>query len=1250
MKKIMILIFKLTLDSNNHPHISYYDYSNGDLKYAEWTGSDWDIQTVDSNGNIGEYTSIDLDSNDHPHISYYDYSNYNLKYAEWTGSDWDIQTVDSTEDVGWDTSIVLDSDNHPHISYSDNTNTNLKYAKWTGSDWNIRTVDSSGAVGWHTSIDLDSNDHPHISYMDYSKTGDGDLKYARWTGLDWELETVDSYDIVGLCTSIGLDSNDHPHISYYDGSNVDLKYAKWTGSEWDIQTVDSNGDVGGWTSIDLDSGDYPHISYYDSSKGDLKYAKWTGSEWDIQTVDSNGNVGGFTSIVLDSYNHPHISYLDYSNGDLKYAKWNSGNVQPVADFSWFPTNPNPGQTTTFDASDSYDPDGNIIEYQWDWNNDGTYDESHSTPTATHSWSDAGYYPVELTVIDNEYEEGDITQTVQIGSQNQPPNTPIITSGQSQGVVNRALEYYSETTDPDGDALYYKWDSGDGGYSGWYGTYNNGESCGVSISWLNPGTYDVRVKAKDSDGAMSEWSQPFTVTITVNHPPTVQIKDITPFPVKINEPFKLIAHAEDPDGDDILEYRWYYYTFPWLIYKLLGSSTEPEFNCESGFPTPLVYALGVQCKDESGEWSKFPKVEWKIFPDMSQLVALDVVDCDHLIRSPYSFSWNRHNDDCKSSADKDSGEISVYVKDGFGHQDATAILGGRVNLGGSSEHLTTFEATAKFVTQGGKKGGAYSYLSVGAKGGGMVDYFGKNKQIDKYWDWSMIIGVLLEAIGWISIFNPAEYTAVQILINYLKDELYKQFVEKLVDLTSDYAFNQALRKEGRTYILKTPKLSACYNTDFIAQAYAKERSTSSPELLRTAQVVYIAVNEIENSREQETQLTFSSIGPVELEITDAGGSKINQTYSNITGGQYFETDLSEKNGNYVYIPNAINGTYEISVLAWENASDNNNYSLIVNYELNDTVIAENISIADIPNSPYTYDVNSLNPPLVLLHYPYGYETLNGTVIVEWSINDYEDGNNLPVFIYYSKDNGSSWSLLDEVDNTGEYVWNTSLLPDGNYLLKVQTEDNNGNIRSETTEPILLYNFDHIPGSVPNQPDTPIGQDVGAIDYEYQFTSITSDSDNDQIYYWFDWGDENNSGWIGPFNSNEECIASHAWFKPGVYNVRVKVQDEYGFESNWSEPSEVVIINESDLTKIIYIGLISKFKSDDSYYSFDAKILLWMVLNPFNFGLYHSGEKIVVSKDYIGFLWEPFALGWFNSYVISATKNCLFSPQEISNNVL
>jgi PKD repeat protein len=62
-----------------------------------------------------------------------------------------------------------------------------------------------------------------------------------------------------------------------------------------------------------------------------------------------------------------------------------------------------GQTIKFDASASYDPDGKIIEYSWDFDaSDGLQDDAVGV-TATHTYTERGKYVVTLIVIDNDDE-------------------------------------------------------------------------------------------------------------------------------------------------------------------------------------------------------------------------------------------------------------------------------------------------------------------------------------------------------------------------------------------------------------------------------------------------------------------------------------------------------------------------------------------------------------------------------------------------------------------------------------------------------------------------------------------------------------------------------------------------------------------------------------------------------------------------------------------------------------------------------
>lgn len=84
------------------------------------------------------------------------------------------------------------------------------------------------------------------------------------------------------------------------------------------------------------------------------------------------------------------------------------NAPPRADFSFSPDEEVSGTTITFDASDSYDPDGMISSYVWDFG-DGTTRTTGSA-TTTHSYGSAGTKEVTLYVVDNDGLSSEQTQS------------------------------------------------------------------------------------------------------------------------------------------------------------------------------------------------------------------------------------------------------------------------------------------------------------------------------------------------------------------------------------------------------------------------------------------------------------------------------------------------------------------------------------------------------------------------------------------------------------------------------------------------------------------------------------------------------------------------------------------------------------------------------------------------------------------------------------------------------------------------
>jgi hypothetical protein len=327
----------LVLDSRDNPHFTYMVDGNNSpiLKYAFWTGSEWNIQTLDN----GTQSSLVLDSHDNPHISYL--GNRGLEYASWNGSAWNVQVVD--EQSVTDSSLALDLAGNPHISYivlkNPRWNHNgyydydyfLNYAYWDNSGWHLQTVESFGQYyGRNNFLLLDSEGNPHILYNYYG------VKYASWNGLTWDKQVVDPNGSVD--NPFVLDSHDEPAMVFLtysetdSGSNI-LDCVTRSELGWSNQIIDKY--VNFPVSVAEDPNDNLHIIY--SVASNLSYASWTGSVWSVKTVSTNFDCLSL-SLVLDSNDKPHILYTmegDNSKISLKYA-FNVGASNGAATFTHLP--------------------------------------------------------------------------------------------------------------------------------------------------------------------------------------------------------------------------------------------------------------------------------------------------------------------------------------------------------------------------------------------------------------------------------------------------------------------------------------------------------------------------------------------------------------------------------------------------------------------------------------------------------------------------------------------------------------------------------------------------------------------------------------------------------------------------------------------------------------------------------------------------------------------------------------------------
>lgn len=94
-------------------------------------------------------------------------------------------------------------------------------------------------------------------------------------------------------------------------------------------------------------------------------------------------------------------YDDYSLGRVLHEPYLMAPLEsyPVASFLYEPSEPVVNETVTFDASASYDSDGSIASYSWDFGDDTNANETK--PITNHAYRAAGTYTITLNVTDND---------------------------------------------------------------------------------------------------------------------------------------------------------------------------------------------------------------------------------------------------------------------------------------------------------------------------------------------------------------------------------------------------------------------------------------------------------------------------------------------------------------------------------------------------------------------------------------------------------------------------------------------------------------------------------------------------------------------------------------------------------------------------------------------------------------------------------------------------------------------------------
>jgi len=281
-------------------------------------------------------------------------------------------------------------------------------------------------------------------------------------------------------------------------------------------------------------------------------------------------VSGPVAAAAISYTDPNLVYIVAVPGDISGTPAKEGgaegdiltfkiNDRVVATGIWLsgtnvqldihppealPGSPNGSEGSAIILNGSAnDWGGDANTYDWDLNNDGTYETSAEDPSQT--WPQDGSYTVNLRVTDDQGGVG--IATVDAIVTNIAPT--VDAGGPYNETEDLPVDFTGTATDPGADTLTYEWDFD---YDG--STFNMDESGSLSAShaYAVPGTFAVALRVHDDDTFTIDTAT--VIVSNINDAPVITEEDSAD--VAMSEdgsptPFGLTLHASDPDIGDII---------------------------------------------------------------------------------------------------------------------------------------------------------------------------------------------------------------------------------------------------------------------------------------------------------------------------------------------------------------------------------------------------------------------------------------------------------------------------------------------------------------------------------------------------------------------------------------------------------------------------------------------------------------------------------------------------------------------------
>ena len=163
-----------------------------------------------------------------------------------------------------------------------------------------------------------------------------------------------------------------------------------------------------------------------------------------------------------------------------------------------------------------------------------------------------------------------------------------------------------------------------------------------------------------------------------------------------------------------------------------------------------------------------------------------------------------------------------------------------------------------------------------------------------------------------------------------------------------------------------------------------------------------------------------------------------------------------------------------------------------------------------------------------------------------------GDSTPLSKISANQSGDSYAFTNDLSYNTTYYWQI-----------VAWDNHDASASGPIWEFKTLESFNQPPNtpSIWGDGEFPLFQFIQP-NVEYTFTVVTSDSDGDDVYYWIDWGDDSNSGWLGPYHTSVQITANHTWTETlDIQVIQVQAKDVHGAVSGWGKLWIFIIKNHN-----------------------------------------------------------------------------------------